>query len=531
MSTSNSNDPDENDINKADGDDSKQATASASETTPLLAGSPVATTADSSVATIVAGDGESSSLLSKPAEKELPKLQILLLCFARLIEPIAFFSIFPYINKMVQENGQLKEEDVGFYAGLIESNFSLVQMLVMMFWGRAADRWGRKPVLVSSLVGLSLSTSLFGLSHTIWQMNLLRSLAGVFAGTIVTIRTMISEHSTTKTQAKAFSWFAFSGNLGIFIGPLIGGALADPAHQYPRVFGGVRFFLEYPYMLSSIVTGCIGLTAATTSALFIEETLKKDKRVTPNTVNADDDTEATAGTPKPTPTSMLGLLKSPGVKAVLYNYGHAMLLGFAYTAIVPIFWFTNVKLGGFGFSPLQISLFLGLTGLSQAIWLLLIFPPLTARLGTNGVLRAAGNAYPFFMAIMPLMNLVLYQGTPAAETIFWVVMPVLLVLGSGVSIAFTAVQLALNDASPSPETLGTLNAMALTVSSGFRAFCPALFASLFAVSVKKHLLWGYLVWLVLVLLASGFTISTRFLPPTSEKGYERVPAEPEHEDE
>lgn len=33
---------------------------------------------------------------------------------------------------------------------------------------------------------------------------------------------MLSEHSTKKTQARAFSFFAFSGNLGIFLGPLIG---------------------------------------------------------------------------------------------------------------------------------------------------------------------------------------------------------------------------------------------------------------------------------------------------------------------
>ncbi|KAI1452880.1 MFS general substrate transporter [Annulohypoxylon moriforme] len=526
------NPPDENDINKADDNDSKQATASASEVTPLLAASPVATTADSNVASAVAGEGDGNHpLLSKPGEKELPKLQIMLLCYARLIEPIAFFSIFPYINQMVQENGQLDEADVGFYGGLIESNFSLVQMLVMMFWGRAADRWGRKPVLVASLIGLSISTSLFGLSRTIWHMNLLRSLSGVFAGTIVTIRTMISEHSTSQTQAQAFSWFAFSGNVGIFIGPLIGGALADPSHQYPRVFGGVRFFEEYPYMLSSIVVGCIGLTAALTSALFVEETLKKDKRSNLNPDADGDDSEATAGAPRPIPTSTLDLLKVPGVKAVLYNYAHVMILGFAYTAIVPVFWFTNVKLGGFGFSPLQISLLLGLTGLSQAIWLLFLFPPLTNRLGTNGVLRAAGNAYPFFMIIMPFMNLIRYQGTHASETAFWVLAPILLILGSGVSIAFTGVQLALNDVSPSPETLGTLNAMALTIASGLRAFCPALFTSLFAVSVKKHLLWGYLVWLVLAMMAAGFTVSTRFLPPTSEKGYERVATEPEQENE
>ncbi|EHL01294.1 hypothetical protein M7I_2762 [Glarea lozoyensis 74030] len=52
-------------------------------------------------------------------DKPLPKLQIALLCFARLIEPMAFFGIFPFVNKMIQETGGLKEEDVGFYSGLI----------------------------------------------------------------------------------------------------------------------------------------------------------------------------------------------------------------------------------------------------------------------------------------------------------------------------------------------------------------------------------------------------------------------------
>lgn len=37
-----------------------------------------------------------------------------------------------------------------------------------------------------------------------------------------TVRTMLSENSTANTQARAFSFFAFSGNLGIFLGPLIG---------------------------------------------------------------------------------------------------------------------------------------------------------------------------------------------------------------------------------------------------------------------------------------------------------------------
>jgi len=66
-----------------------------------------------------------------------------------------------------------------------ESLFSLTQMLLMIAWGRAADRFGRKPILVLSLLGVAVATALFGLSKQIWQMIFFRCLAGVFAGTVV----------------------------------------------------------------------------------------------------------------------------------------------------------------------------------------------------------------------------------------------------------------------------------------------------------------------------------------------------------
>jgi MFS-type transporter involved in bile tolerance (Atg22 family) len=222
------------------------------EDTPLLAGEvradPIADISEANTVTEPLNpDGNGNADENKP----LPVFQVLVLCYARCVEPIAFFSIFPYINKMVQENGNLADADVGFYSGLIESLFSLTQMVLMILWGMAADRFGRRPVLIFSLAGVTMATGLFGMAKTIWQMILFRCLAGVFAGTIVTIRTMLSEHSTSKTQARTFSWFGFSGNLGILFGPLLGGALAAPAEQYPKIFGGIRFFVEYPYALPS----------------------------------------------------------------------------------------------------------------------------------------------------------------------------------------------------------------------------------------------------------------------------------------
>ena len=65
--------------------------------------------------------GDSEQRQHKDEDRPLDKTQIFLLCYARLIEPIAFFSIFPFINQMIEEVGGVREEDVGFYSGLIVS--------------------------------------------------------------------------------------------------------------------------------------------------------------------------------------------------------------------------------------------------------------------------------------------------------------------------------------------------------------------------------------------------------------------------
>jgi hypothetical protein len=86
------------------------------ETTPLLASS------SSIEEPPIQGYEEPIIHTSPPKEDDdtpLPKLQIFFLCLARIVEPVAFFGIFPFINKMIWETGGMDEEDVGFYSGLI----------------------------------------------------------------------------------------------------------------------------------------------------------------------------------------------------------------------------------------------------------------------------------------------------------------------------------------------------------------------------------------------------------------------------
>ena len=88
------------------------------ETTPLLSVSEAGPLSQANEEPLLhaasSGDGDGD-------DTPLPRTQIFLLCYARLVEPIAFFSIFPFINQMILETGKIGEADVGFYSGLIVS--------------------------------------------------------------------------------------------------------------------------------------------------------------------------------------------------------------------------------------------------------------------------------------------------------------------------------------------------------------------------------------------------------------------------
>lgn len=81
---------------------------------------------------------------------------------------------------------------------------------------------------------------------------------------------------------------------------------------------------------------------------------------------------------------------------------------------------------------------------------------------------------------------------------------------------FEALQLCLNDVNPRPDTLGTLNALALAYISGIRALVPVQFSSLYAFGVRKGILMGHLAWLVMVAQAVYFWVLVRWLPKAAE---------------
>jgi hypothetical protein len=74
----------------------------------------------------------------------------------------------------------------------------------------------------------------------------------------------------------------------------------------------------------------------------------------------------------------------------------------------------------------------------------------------------------------------------------------------------------MNDVSPSPHVLATVNGLALTVNTAIRAVAPILFSSIFATGVKLEWLDGHLFWVVITILGLLLNVVVYYLPAAAE---------------
>lgn len=168
----------------------------------------------------------------------------------------------------------LPDSVVSSQAGVLHASFTAAQLFTAMLWGRVADssRAGRKTVVLIGLAGTAASCVGFGLSTSFWQALVFRSLGGATNGNVGVLRTMISELVRDKKyQQRAFVLLPMTFNIGVIVGPILGGLLADPAGSYPGLFGRIEFLKRFPYALPNFVSAMFLCSAALAAWLCLEE--------------------------------------------------------------------------------------------------------------------------------------------------------------------------------------------------------------------------------------------------------------------
>ncbi|KAK7419192.1 hypothetical protein QQZ08_010960 [Neonectria magnoliae] len=209
---------------------------------------------------------------SDPDPNQFPTQQLLVLAICRFSEPIAFNSILSYTFVMVKDLG-VDETDAPFYAGLLVSAYAVAEALTSMGWGILSDRIGRKPVVLLGLVGVALSSLIFGLAKRYWVALLARFVGGALNGNVSVMQTMVAEMvKRPEHEPKAYSVQPFVWTLGGIIGSAMGGFLAQPAIFYPSIFAADGLFGRYPYLLPNLVSVIVVAIAVIQGLFFLKET-------------------------------------------------------------------------------------------------------------------------------------------------------------------------------------------------------------------------------------------------------------------
>jgi MFS family permease len=81
---------------------------------------------------------------------------------------------------------------------------------------------------------------------------------------------MFYDISNPRTEARIFSFFPLSNNVGMVFGPIIGGWLTSPVEHYPSVFGNFQIFSKYPYALPTMVGGFVIISGSVTTELVLK---------------------------------------------------------------------------------------------------------------------------------------------------------------------------------------------------------------------------------------------------------------------
>ncbi|KAK0841282.1 hypothetical protein LTS02_016911, partial [Friedmanniomyces endolithicus] len=212
------------------------------------------------------------------------KGQLAILTLSRLSEPLTQTSLQSYMFyqlKSFHAPSQPPPTDstVAQQAGILAAAFTGAQMLTAVLWGRLADdeRVGRKKVILIGLLGSAIGSLGFGFSRSFAMAVVWRAVGGMLNGNIGVMRTLISEVVREKKyQSRAFLLLPMTFNIGVIIGPILGGLLADPVGSHPGWFGAEYqgWLARWPYALPNVVNAGFLVCSAMGVVFGLEETLE-----------------------------------------------------------------------------------------------------------------------------------------------------------------------------------------------------------------------------------------------------------------
>ncbi|MEM0977090.1 MAG: TCR/Tet family MFS transporter [Pseudomonadota bacterium] len=176
------------------------------------------------------------------------RLPIVFVLITVVIDAMGIGLMMPVMPDLLQELGADDLSRAAVWGGLLSMVFALMQFAFGPLLGAVSDRFGRRPVLLLSLVVVALDYVLLAVAHTIWLVLLARIIAGIASATQSTASAYMADISKPEEKAQNFGLVGAAFGIGFVIGPLVGGLLSEFGTRAP-------FYAAAAFALLNLILG------------------------------------------------------------------------------------------------------------------------------------------------------------------------------------------------------------------------------------------------------------------------------------
>ncbi|MBD8069069.1 MFS transporter [Bacillus sp. PS06] len=175
----------------------------------------------------------------------MSKKSFYLLAFIMFLSMTGYGVVLPALPYLADELGLSS-----FQMGSLITGWAFTQFLVVPFWGRLADKWGRKPVLIFGLVGFGLAFLLLLFAKSYLHLLLIRMIgAFLSSGTQPAALAFVSDSFEKKERSQAIAKMAAANALGFLCGPAVGALFSPLGINVPFIVAGTLSLVTIPLVL------------------------------------------------------------------------------------------------------------------------------------------------------------------------------------------------------------------------------------------------------------------------------------------
>jgi DHA1 family tetracycline resistance protein-like MFS transporter len=161
------------------------------------------------------------------------------------LDVIGIAIIMPVLPAYLEELTGGSVSDAALDGGWLLVVYAIMQFLFAPLLGNLSDRFGRRPILLISVLTFAIDNFICAVATSFWMLFVGRALAGFSGGSFATCSAYIADISTEENRAKNFGLIGIAFGVGFTIGPVIGGFLGEFGPRVPFFGAALVSFLNF----------------------------------------------------------------------------------------------------------------------------------------------------------------------------------------------------------------------------------------------------------------------------------------------